>query len=90
METAVQVKKTACLMVKPLKMINFICKKISDRMEPNQLAFNILSQLGRLANPTEVCQTVVGLHIFSNLREEKINMAPVNMSKAGPIICLNG
>ena len=41
METAAQVKKTACLMVQPLKTINFICKKISDRMESNQLAFNI-------------------------------------------------
>ena len=87
METAAQVKKTACLMVQPLKTINFICKKISDRMESNQLAFNI-PQPAR-CQPTEVCQSVVGLHIFSNLREEKINMAPVNMSKTGPIICLN-
>ena len=34
-------------------------------------------------------QPVLGLHIFRNLTEEKINMAPVSMSKHGPIICVD-
>ena len=43
------------------------------------------SSVGLLAHsheiPIEVGQPVLGLHIFRNLTEEKINMAPVNMSK---------
>ena len=35
----------------PRKMIKFICKKISDWMEPSQPAFTIPSQLGRLDRP---------------------------------------
>ena len=45
MDWAAQVKR------QPRKMINFICEKISDRMEPNEPAFIILCQLGRLASP---------------------------------------
>ena len=37
----------------------------------------------------DVGQPLLGLHIFRNLAEEKINMAPVNMSKSGPNICVN-
>ena len=37
----------------------------------------------------EVDQPVLDLHRFRNLTEEKINMASVNMSKGGPIICVN-
>ena len=51
MEQAALCKKTACLMGKPRKMINVICKKISDWMEPSQPAFTIPSQLDRLASP---------------------------------------
>ena len=39
--------------------------------------------------PMKVGQFVLGLHIFRNLAEEKINVAAVNMSKRGPIICVN-
>ena len=65
-------------------MINFICKKISDQMETSQPAFIIPACLvGLLAHfyktPIKVGQTVLGLHIFRDLTEEKINMAPVNM-----------
>ena len=38
-------KKAVCLEGQSLKMINLICKKIADRMEPSQPAFTILSQL---------------------------------------------
>ena len=31
----------------------------------------------------------LGLHIFRNLAENKINMAAVNTSKSGLIICVN-
>ena len=34
-------------------------------------------------------QPVLGLHIFRNLKEKKRKMAPVNMSKIGPIIFVN-
>ena len=34
----------------------------------------------------EVSQPVLGLHIFRNFTEEKVNMAPLNMSKSGPMI----
>ena len=34
-------------------------------------------------NSIEVGRPVLGLHIFRNFTEEKINMAPVNMSKSG-------
>ena len=37
----------------------------------------------------EVGQPVLGLHMFRNLAEEEINMAAVNMSKTGPMICVN-
>ena len=37
----------------------------------------------------EVGQPVLGLHIFRNLAKEKVGMTPVNMSKSGPIICVN-
>ena len=37
----------------------------------------------------EVDQPVPGLHIFRDLAEEKINMVAVNMSKRGPVICVN-
>ena len=75
-------------------MRNFICKKISDQVEPSESAFIITSQLGMHAStlrkmPVEMGQPVLGLHIFRNLAEEKINMAAVNMSKRGPIICVN-
>ena len=56
-------------MEQPWKIINFICKKISDRMEPSRKI------------PIEVGQPGLGLHIFTNFTEEKINIAPVNMSK---------
>ena len=38
---------------------------------------------------SEVGQPVLGLHIFRNLAEEKVNMAPKNTSKSGPIFCVN-
>ena len=77
-----------------LKMINFICKKTSDRMESVQPVFIIARQVGKHASPlhkmsVEVGQPVPGLHIFRNLTEEKINMAAVNISKREPIICVN-
>ena len=37
----------------------------------------------------EVGQPVLGLHIFRNLVEEKINMVAVNISKIEPIIFVN-
>ena len=37
----------------------------------------------------EVAQPVLDFHIFRNFTEEKIPMAPINMSKSGPIICVN-
>ena len=63
-------------------------------MEPSQPAFIITSQLGNHASSlhkmsVEVAQSVFGLHIFRNLEEEKTNMAAVNMSKRGSIICVN-
>ena len=63
-------------------------------MEPSQPVFIIPSQLGKHASPLykipiEVGQPILGLHIFRNLTEEKINMAVVNMSKWAPIICVN-
>ena len=75
-------------------MINFISKKISDGMKPSQPVFIIPSQLGKHASPLhkisiEVGQPVVGLHIFRNLSEEKIDMVAINTSKRGPIICVN-
>ena len=75
-------------------MTNFICKKISGLMESSQSAIIILSQLGRLAThfrkiPIKMEQPLLGLKIFRNLTKGKINMAPVNMSKSGPIICVN-
>ena len=63
-------------------------------MEPSQPVFIIPSQCGKHASPLyykmsiEVGQYVLGLHIFRNLAEEII-MAAVNMSKRGPIICVN-
>ena len=44
-------KKTACLIGKSWKWINFICKKISDRMEHSHPVFIIHSQLSKLASP---------------------------------------
>ena len=38
-------KKATYLEGQPLKMINLICTKIADHMEPSQPAFTILSQL---------------------------------------------
>ena len=75
-------------------MMNFICKENSDRTEPSQPVFAIPSQLGKHASTLykmsiEVYQPVLGLHIFSNLAEEKINTVAVNKSKRGPIICVN-
>ena len=63
-------------------------------MEPSQPAFIITSQLGNQASSlhkmsVEVAQPVFGLHIFRNLEEEETNMAAVNMSKRGSIICVN-
>ena len=63
-------------------MINFISKKISDGMKPSQPVFIIPSQLGKHASPLhkmsiEVDQPVLGLHIFMNLAEEKVNMIAV-------------
>ena len=63
-------------------------------MKPSQPVFIIPSQHGKHASPLhkisiEVGQPVLGLHIFRNLAEEKINMVAVNMSKRGPIICVN-
>ena len=52
-------------------MVNFIFKKISDQMEPSACLHHL-----------EVRQAVLGLGIFRNFTEEKINMAPVNMSKS--------
>ena len=62
-------------------------------MEPSQPVFIIPSQCGKHASPLykmsiEVGQSVLGLYIFRNLAEEII-MAAVNMSKRGPIICVN-
>ena len=62
-------------------------------MEPSQPVFIIPSQCGNHASPLykmsiELGQYVLGLHIFRNLAEEII-MAAVNMSKRGPIICVN-
>ena len=75
-------------------MINFISKKISDGMKPSQPVFIIPSQLGKHASPLhkmtiQVGQRALGLHIFRNLAEEKVNMAAVNMPKREPIICVN-
>ena len=66
-------------------MINFICKKTSDRMDPSQPVFTIcMSQLGKHASPLhkmsiKVGQPVLGLHIPGNFAEEKINIIAVNM-----------
>ena len=38
-------EKATYLEGQPLKMINLICTKIADHMEPSQPAFTILSQL---------------------------------------------
>ena len=75
-------------------MIVFICKKISDQMEPSQHLFIIPRQLGKHASTLHkmsivVGQPVPGLHIFRNVTEEKINLVAVNMSKRGPIISVN-
>ena len=60
-------------------------------MEPSQPVFT--SSAGLLAHfheiQIEAGQSALGLHIFKNLAEEKINMAPVNMSKSGPIVFVN-
>ena len=79
---------------KALKMINYVCKKISDQMEPSQPVFIIPSQLGKHVSPLHkmslgVGQPVLGLHILRNLAEEEINMVAINTSKMGPIICVN-
>ena len=63
-------------------------------MEPSQPVFIIPSKLTKHASPLhkipiEVGQPILGLHIFRNLAEEKINMAAINMSKSRPIICVN-
>ena len=63
-------------------------------MELSQPVFIIPSQIGKHASPLhkisiEVDQPVLGLHIFRNLAEEKINMVVANMSKRGPSICVN-
>ena len=63
-------------------------------MELSYSAFIIPSQLGKHANPLhripiEVGQPVLGLHIFRNFTEEKIDLAPVHMSIRGLIICVN-
>ena len=68
-------------------MMNFICKKISDQIEPNQPAFTIPASSVSLLDhfhkiPIEVGRPVLGLHIIRNLAEEKVIMAPVNMSKS--------
>ena len=39
--------------------------------------------------PIDVGQPVPGFHIFRNLIEKKIKMAPGNMSKSGPVIFVN-
>ena len=62
-------------------------------MEPRQPAFTIpANSVGLLAQfqkiPIEVGQHVLGLHIFRNFTEEKINMEPVNMSKSESTICV--
>ena len=64
----------------------------SDGTKP--AVFIMPSQLGKHASPLnkmsiEVDQPVPGLHIFRDLAEEKINMVAVNMSKRGPVICVN-
>ena len=41
----------SCLVGQLWKMINFNCKKISDRMEPSQPTFTISSQLSNYAGP---------------------------------------
>ena len=51
MEQDGQVSGTACLVGQPGKIINFICMKISDHMEPSQAAFTIPSQLSKQAGP---------------------------------------
>ena len=41
MKQSVQVSETAILVGQSCKMINLICKKISDRMEPSRSVFII-------------------------------------------------
>ena len=40
-------KKAACLVGQPCKILNFVCKKFYDLMEPKQPAFTIPSQVGK-------------------------------------------
>ena len=42
-------KKAACLVGQPCKLLNFVCKKVSDLMERKQSAFTIPSQVGKCA-----------------------------------------
>ena len=44
-------QKKGSLVGQTRKMINFICKKIPDRMEQSQPAFMIPSQPGKHASP---------------------------------------
>ena len=44
-------KKAACLVAQPLKVINFIFKNISDRMELSQPVATIPSQFDKCASP---------------------------------------
>ena len=78
-------------MGQPAKMMNFIGNKISDWMEPSQPAFpansvDLLAHFHKI--PIVVVHPVLALRIFRNFTEEN-NMAPITMSKSGPIICVN-
>ena len=69
--------------------------KTSDCMEPSQhihsptsgSCVSMLAHFNKMS--IQVGQPVRGLHIFRNLAKEEINRAAINMSKSGPIICVN-
>ena len=82
-------------------MINFICKNISDGMDPNQPALIIPSQLNSSAgalpkntNPGGLtCQmrqdVALGLQIFRNLVEKVVHGSSKRQNVSEPIICVN-
>ena len=58
-------------------MMNFICEKISDQIEPSSILHSPspTSSVSLLANfhkiPIEVDEPALGFHIIKNLAEEK-------------------
>ena len=94
-------KKAACFVEQPWKMINFICKEVSDSIEaaslhsPSQassvsMLVHFHKTTIQMGQPIKKDRMLFWAGTYLGISQKKINMAAVNMSNlSGPIICVN-